>query len=38
MDNAIDGGSQSFAVPPIQLGKCVMTPARNVFHQHLIRR
>jgi hypothetical protein len=38
MDNAIDGGSQSFAVPAVQLGKGVMAPARNTSHQHLIRR
>jgi len=38
MDNAVDGGSQSFAVPAVQLGKGVMAPARNTSHQHLIRR
>jgi hypothetical protein len=37
MNNAIDGGSQSFAMPAIQLGKCFMTPSGNVFHQYLIR-
>jgi hypothetical protein len=37
MNNAIDGGSQSFAMPAVQLSKSVMTPPGNVFHQLFIR-
>jgi hypothetical protein len=38
MNNAIDCGSQSFAMSVIQLGKSLMMPPGNMFHQHLIRR
>ena len=36
MNDAVDRRSQSFAVPAIQLGKRVVTPVRNIFHQRLV--